>query len=48
MDEGIDVVLKQQRVTTLEKPAALSLHEMKCSQVILACSKKHIYAYCQS
>lgn len=48
MDESIDVVLKQQRVTTLEKPAALSLHEMKCSQVILACSKKHIYAYCQS
>lgn len=44
VEESIAVVLKQQRVT--KKPAALSLSEIKCSQVILAYTKKHIHAYC--
>lgn len=36
------------RVTTLEKTASLRLHKMKLSLVLLAYSKKHIHAYCQS
>lgn len=46
--ESIEVVLKQQKVTTQEKPAALSSHGMKCSQVLLVYSKKHIHVYCQN
>lgn len=40
MEESIEIIFKGQRVTTLEKSAALSLSEMKCCQVVLAYTKK--------
>lgn len=39
VEEIIEVVLKQQRMTILRRPAALSWSEMKCSQVILTYTK---------